>query len=119
MAVSNTIRIFLRGTLTVKFYSEALLEQNNGCERMVSSSDDHTMWLWEPEKSKHCVTRLVGHQQTVNEAAFSPDGRLIASASFDKSVKIWDGATGKQVFSHLASLLCSPTSLTSVAYVNC
>lgn len=68
---------------------------NNGCERMVSSSDDHTMWLWEPEKSKHCVTRLVGHQQTVNEAAFSPDGRLIASASFDKSVKIWDGATGK------------------------
>ena len=31
---------------------------------------------------------------------FSPDGRMIASASFDKSVKLWCGRTGK----YLASL---------------
>ena len=28
---------------------------------------------------------------------FSPNGRKIASASFDKSVKVWDGKTGKFV----------------------
>ena len=28
---------------------------------------------------------------------FSPDGRLLASASFDKSAKVWDGVTGKFV----------------------
>ena len=28
---------------------------------------------------------------------FSPNGRKIASASFDKSVKVWDGKSGKFV----------------------
>ncbi len=36
-----------------------------------------------------------GHQQPVNFVAYSPDGRLIASASFDNSVRLWHGTTGK------------------------
>ena len=38
-----------------------------------------------------------GHQQLINDVSFSPDGRLIASGSFDKSIKLWDGKTGKCV----------------------
>ncbi len=37
---------------------------------------------------------MTGHCQTVNDVKFSPDGRLLASASFDKSIKLWDGKTG-------------------------
>ncbi len=40
------------------------------------------------------LARMTGHQQLVNDVKFSPDSRLIASASFDKSIKIWDGRTG-------------------------
>ncbi|ORZ03817.1 quinon protein alcohol dehydrogenase-like superfamily [Syncephalastrum racemosum] len=64
-------------------------------ERLVSGSDDFTMFFWEPETSKKPITRMTGHQKLVNHVNFSPDGRLIASASFDNSVKLWDGATGK------------------------
>ena len=40
------------------------------------------------------LARMIGHQQLVNDVKFSPDSRMIASASFDKSIKIWDGRTG-------------------------
>ena len=38
-----------------------------------------------------------GGRFATQSAKFSPDGRLIASASFDKSAKVWDGRTGKFV----------------------
>ncbi|PVV05049.1 hypothetical protein BB560_000424 [Smittium megazygosporum] len=68
-------------------------------ERLVSGSDDFTMYLWDPKNSKKPIARLVGHQKLVNHVGFSPDGRYIASASFDNSVKIWDGVTGKFIAS--------------------
>lgn len=64
-------------------------------ERLVSGSDDFTLFLWTPETEKKPVARMTGHQQLVNDVRFSPDTRLLASASFDKSIKIWDGRTGK------------------------
>jgi hypothetical protein len=37
---------------------------------------------------------LRGHVGTVRSVTFSPDGKMIASGSDDKTVKIWDAATG-------------------------
>lgn len=64
-------------------------------ERLVTASDDFTMYLWEPAKSKKPLCRMTGHQKLVNHVTFSPDGRYIASASFDNSIKLWDGRDGK------------------------
>ncbi|KNC78588.1 notchless protein like 1 [Sphaeroforma arctica JP610] len=72
-----------------------LLDSCGGVERLASASDDFTMFLWTPKTDKKPLARLTGHQQLVNSVVFSPDGCTLASASFDKSVKTWDGRTGK------------------------
>ena len=39
----------------------------------------------------------LGHAGAVNAAAISPDGRLVATASGDKTARVWDTATGKEL----------------------
>uniref|UniRef100_A0A667XWD3 Notchless protein homolog 1 n=1 Tax=Myripristis murdjan TaxID=586833 RepID=A0A667XWD3_9TELE len=76
-------------------------------ERLVSGSDDFTLFLWNPAEDKKPLARMTGHSALVNEVLFSPDTRLLASASFDKSIKIWDGRTGKYLMSlrgHVAAV---------------
>ncbi|MGF2036143.1 MAG: caspase family protein [Nostoc sp. CmiVER01] len=41
--------------------------------------------------------RLEGHDTLVYSVAFSPDGKMIASGSWDKTVKLWNAATGKEI----------------------
>ncbi|EPE06856.1 wd repeat-containing protein [Ophiostoma piceae UAMH 11346] len=75
-------------------------------ERLVSASDDFTMYLWDPmhQGTKH-VTRMVGHQKAINHVSFSPDGLFVASAGWDNHTKIWrshDGSFASTLRGHVA-----------------
>ena len=37
---------------------------------------------------------LSGHSREVTSCSFSPDGASVLSGSYDKTLKIWDAATG-------------------------
>lgn len=39
---------------------------------------------------------LIGHSGAVANLSFSPDGRTLASANGDRSIKLWDVATGRE-----------------------
>src|SRR5262249_7932700 len=72
--------------------------------KLLAFDVDYTVRLCQTETGKELLT-LQGHQEVVrnggttsgyiNALAFSPDGKLLASASCDNMARIWDVATGK------------------------
>jgi WD40 repeat protein len=61
--------------------------------KVVSSSTDHTLRLWDGE-SGILLKTLEGHQDAVRSVVFSPDGKQIASGSEDRTIRLWDGESG-------------------------
>jgi ribosome assembly protein 4 len=84
-----------KATKAKERYLKAATIQGEVVERLVSASDDFTMYLWEPSKSTKPIARMTGHQKQVNHVTFSPDGLLIASAGFDSHTKLWNARDGE------------------------
>lgn len=91
-------------------------------ERLVLALDDFTMFFWEPLKLLKPVTRMTGHQKLVNHVLFSPDGRHVVLASFDNSIKVWDGLKGTFIGTlrgHVAAVYQTAWSADNRLLVSC
>ncbi|KAF9238060.1 WD40-repeat-containing domain protein [Melanogaster broomeanus] len=61
-------------------------------DQLISGSDDETIKFWDPSNGSLIATNY-GHTDTVCSLALSSDGKLLASASWDKTARLWNTST--------------------------
>jgi WD40 repeat protein len=73
-----------------------LVVSANEAPRHALGLPGNNLALWDPA-SPAAPTELSGHTKTVTDVALSPDGKMAATASVDKSVILWDVERRTQV----------------------
>ncbi len=88
-------------------------------QAIASSSADGKPVLREAEEALHRAVQasrlqltLRGHTGGLNDVAFSPDGKRLATASNDKSAKVWGAASGQELF----TLCCHADVVYKIAF---
>lgn len=62
---------------------------------MARTGADNNVVIWDVPAGQQ-VRTLTGHREWINSAAWSPDGKWLATVDFAQQVKVWELATGRE-----------------------
>jgi WD40 repeat protein/serine/threonine protein kinase len=75
----------------------AVAFSNDGKILAMATVRDNTVRLWNTESHQWLDSPLKGHEFFISNVSFSRDGRFLGSTCFDKTLRLWNVATRRQV----------------------
>jgi WD40 repeat protein len=109
-ALISTITSLLSRKTDPDDFVEFCVFSHDGTMHLTATENEATIYRHFGAKS---VVRLTGHSDTILNAAFSHDQKLVATASKDRTVAIWDVKSG----THLVSCLGHTGDVVSVVFM--
>ncbi|MFF5245221.1 WD40 repeat domain-containing serine/threonine protein kinase [Streptosporangium sp. NPDC000095] len=86
-----------RAVDSIAFSPDGRLLAGGGNNGEGTEPGDHTVILWDVATRRQVGDPLTGHTNWVRSVAFSPDGKILATASADATVILWDTTTWQPI----------------------
>lgn len=80
--------------LTLTFATNALAWNPMEAFNFAAASEDHNIYLFDARNLTRALNVLKDHVAAVMHIDFSPTGQRLVSASYDRSIRLWDRAQG-------------------------
>ncbi|GAA2111305.1 hypothetical protein GCM10009780_66980 [Actinomadura alba] len=85
----------------------------DGTTAAIASARSLDVFLWNPRTGETGGPPLRGHTRRATHAAFSPDGRLLATGDLDGAVRLWDAEDDRRFAFELTP---NPSNITGLAF---